>query len=318
MIGKITQGKYFAGLIKYVFGKEKSYLLDSDGVLLESVPDIISSFETQSQMRPSLGNKVGHVSLSFSPKDKERLTDEYMANIANEYLKGMGIVDTQYLIVRHNDREHPHCHIVFNRVNNFAQTIKDSNNFHRNIEVCRNITLTYKLYMPQGKENIKIDRLREPYKTKFEIWQVLKDILNKARSWEELKAFLHHQNIDILFKYKGTTQEVQGITFTKGKYSFKGSAIDRSFSYAKIDRQIKNNISPNQKETAKQAVKNSSSNKTIDRNIILSNLTNHLNFNGITNSQHNKLLKWKDEDIEEDEENEDIKRVVKRKGRSIR
>ena len=46
MIGKITQGKYFAGLIKYVFNKEKSYLLDSDGVLLLSTPDIIYSFET--------------------------------------------------------------------------------------------------------------------------------------------------------------------------------------------------------------------------------------------------------------------------------
>lgn len=83
-------------LIKYVFGKEKSYLLDSDGVLLESTLDIIYSFQIQSRMCPSLGNKVGHISLSLSPKDKERLTDECMTNIANEYLKGMGITDTQY------------------------------------------------------------------------------------------------------------------------------------------------------------------------------------------------------------------------------
>lgn len=316
MIGKIMQGKYFAGLIKYVFNKEKSYLLDSDGVLLSSIPDIISSFETQSQMRPSLGNKVGHISLSFSPKDKERLTDEYMTDIANEYLKGMRTIDTQYLIVRHNDREHPHCHIVFNRVNDFGQTIKDSNNFHRNIEICRDITLSHKLYIPQGKENVKIDRLREPYKTKFEIWQVLKDILNKARSWEELKASLHHQNIDILFKYKGTTQEVQGITFTKGKYSFKGSAIDRSFSYAKIDRQIKNNISSNQKETAKQ--KSSSTQPKSQNDIILSNLTNHLYSLGIPTSNNNKLLHWNDKDKDEDEENEEIKEKMKRQYRMKR
>lgn len=316
MIGKIMQGKYFAGLIKYVFSKEKSYLLDSDGVLLSSIPDIIYSFETQSRMRPSLGNKVGHISLSFSPKDKERLTDEYMTDIANEYLKGMGIIDTQYLIIRHNDREHPHCHIVFNRVNNFGQTIKDSNNFHRNIEVCRGITLSHKLYIPQGKESVKIERLREPYRTKFEIWQAVKDVLNNVRSWEELKNSLHNQDIDILFKYKGGTQEIQGISFTKGKYSFKGSAIDRSFSYAKIDRQIKNNISLKQTNTSKQVLNQPLSDQKIIQNKILSNLTSYLDIMGSTTQSHHKLLHWNDKD--EDEENEEIKEKMKRKGRSIR
>lgn len=313
MIGKIMQGKYFAGLIKYVFGKEKSYLLDSDGVLLESVPDIISSFETQSRMRPSLGNKVGHISLSFSPKDKERLTDKYMTDIANEYLKGMGIIDTQYLIVRHNDREHPHCHIVFNRVNDFGQTIKDSNNFHRNIEVCRDITLSHKLYIPQGKENLKIERLREPYKTKFEIWQAVKDILNNVRSWEELKDSLHNQDIDILFKYRGTTQEIQGISFIKGKYSFKGSSIDRSFSYAKIDSQIKNNISHSQNEISKQALEKSDSPQTVNQNSIASNIANYLNSIGVVASSHHRLLSWED-----NEEDEKIEELLKSKRKRIR
>lgn len=273
-------------------------------------------FETQSRMRPSLGNKVGHVSLSFSPKDKERLTDEYMTNIANEYLKGMGITDTQYLIIRHNDREHPHCHIVFNRVNNFGQTIKDSNNFHRNIEVCRDITLSHKLYIPQGKENAKIERLREPYKTKFEIWQTVKDILNNVRSWEELKSYLHNQDIDILFKYKGGTQEIQGIGFVKGKYSFKGSSIDRSFSYAKIDRQIKNNISLKQVNTSKQELNPSLSDQGTIQEKIISNLASYLGTMGTTTLTYPKLLRWNDKD--EDEENEEIKEKMKRKGRLIR
>ena len=307
MIGKIMQGKYFAGLIKYVFSKEKSYLLDSEGVLLESIPDIICSFETQSQIRPSLGNKVGHTSLSFSPKDKVRLTDEYMTNIANEYLKGMGITDTQYLIVRHNDREHPHCHIVYNRVNNFGQTIKDSNNFRRNIEVCRDITLSHKLYMPQGKESVKIERLREPYRTKYEIWQTMKQILNTIRSWEELRSYLQNQNIEISFKYKKTIQEIQGVIFSKGKYSFKGSAIDRNFSYAKIDRQIKRNISPKRKETLKQTLQKPCSKQPKSQNdIILSNITNRLNLLGIPTSKQNKLLRWNDKDKDEDEEIEEL------------
>lgn len=316
MIGKITQGKYFAGLIKYVLGKEESYILDSDGVLLESIPYMIRSFEVQSGMRSSLGNKVGHISLSFSPRDKERMTDEFMTTVTREYLEAMGITNTQYLIVRHTDRKHPHCHIVFNRVNNSGQTIKDSYSISRNIKICRDMSQAYKLYMPQGKEHVNVDRLREPYRTKYEIWQVVKDVLNKVRSWEELKSYLHNQGIDILFKYKGTTQEIQGISFTKGKYSFKGSVVDRNFSYAKIDRQININNSPIQKETAKQELQKSSSTQPKSQNaIILSNLTNYLM--GVPPSNHNKLLKWDTED-EEDEENEEIKKAMRRKGRSIR
>lgn len=302
MIGKITQGKYFAGLIKYVTAKEGAYLLDSEGVLVQSLPDIIRSFEAQSRMRPTLGNKVGHISLNFSPRDKDRMTDEYMTGIAREYLQGMGITDTQYLIVRHTDREHPHCHIVFNRVNNAGQPLKDSNNFRRNRDVCKDITLTHKLYMPQGKENIKIDRLREPYRTKYEIWQIVKEALPHIRSWEKFRDYLYDRNITLSFKYKGTTEEIQGIIFTKGKYSFKGSAIDRSFSYAKITSQIKRNNSPVQKAFTKQTWQSSASHANVNRNKIASNIANYLNSIGASNSQRNKLLKWEDERDEEEEE----------------
>lgn len=159
MIGKIKQGKHFAGLIKYVLGKEGAYILDSDGILLKSLPYMIRSFEVQSNMRTSLGNKVGHISLSFSPQDKERMTDEFMTALTLEYLKAMSITNTQYLIVRHTDKEHPHCHIVFNRVNCSGQTIKDSYSISRNIKICRDITLAHKIYIP--KVHVNIDQLGE-------------------------------------------------------------------------------------------------------------------------------------------------------------
>lgn len=242
------------------------------------------------------------------------MTDEYMAGIANEYMKKSGIIDTQYLVVWHTDREHPHYHIVFNSVNNFGQTIKDFSNFRRNLKICRDITLAHKLYLPQGKENVNIDRLREPYRTKYEIWQTIKNILKDIRSWEELKSYLHSQNIEINFKYKGTTQEIQGISFIRGKYSFKGSAIAPYFSYSKLDRQINTNNSSGHKESTKKAVQKTFSNKTTKQKIILSNITNHLNLMEIPPLKHTGLLHWDDED----EEEEEIKEAMRRKGRSIR
>lgn len=64
--------------------------------------------------------------------------------------------------------------------------------------------------MPQGKENIKIDHLREPYRTKYEIWQAVKEALPHIRSWEKFNEYLYDRNITLSFKYKGTNQEIQG------------------------------------------------------------------------------------------------------------
>ena len=49
------------------------------------------------------------------------------------------------------------------------------------------------------------------------------------------------EKIQLKFKYKGQTNEVQGISFVKGDYSFKGSEIDRQFSYSKIDFRLRQN-----------------------------------------------------------------------------
>ncbi len=48
----------------------------------------------------------------------DKLSNELMGQISGDYLKQMGISDTKYIIGRHYDKEHPHLHIVFNRVNN--------------------------------------------------------------------------------------------------------------------------------------------------------------------------------------------------------
>ena len=37
----------------------------------------------------------------------------------------MGIRDTQFLLFRHHNTANPHCHLVYNRINNEGKTITD-------------------------------------------------------------------------------------------------------------------------------------------------------------------------------------------------
>ena len=236
MIGKIKKGSGFKGCVNYVLGKEQAALLHAEGVLVESKQDIIRSFCMQTEMNPGLKKPVGHIALSYSVVDAPKLTDEKMIQLAQEYMREMKITDTQYIIVRHQDREHPHVHIVFNRIDNNGKTISDSNDMFRNEQVCKKLKEKHGLYFAKGKEQVKQHRLKEPDKTKYEIYTAVKNEIGKLRNWQQLKEQLTEKGIGIQFKYKGQTDEIQGVSFSKGEYTFKGSEIDRSFSYSKLDK----------------------------------------------------------------------------------
>jgi hypothetical protein len=83
--------------------------------------------------------------------------------------------------------------------------------------------------------------LKEPDKTKYEIYDALKATVPKCRNWNELLASLRQQNITTAFQHNGTTGKIQGVKFEKNGYTFNGSKIDRQFSYSKIDFQLKQN-----------------------------------------------------------------------------
>jgi len=164
-----------------------------------------------------------------------------MLKLAKEYLQAMGIENTQYIIVRHSDREHPHCHIVFNRVDNDGKTISDKNDHFRNEKVTKALKEKYGLTFGTGKEKVKTHRLKEPDKTKYEIHKAIQTALKSAKNWNQFREILNKSGIELKFKYKGQTNEIQGISFVKGDYSFKGSEIDRQFSYSKIDYRLQQN-----------------------------------------------------------------------------
>ena len=236
MIGKIKKGSGFKGCVNYVLGKEQAALLHAEGVLAESKQDIIRSFCMQTEMNPGLKKPVGHIALSYSVVDAPKLTDEKMVQLAQEYMREMKITDTQYIIVRHQDREHPHVHIVFNRIDNNGKTISDSNDMYRNEQVCKKLKEKHGLYFAKGKEHVKQYRLREPDKTKYEIYNAVKNESGKSKNWQELQERLAEKGITIQFKYKGQTDDIQGVSFFKGEYTFKGSEIDRNFSFSKLDK----------------------------------------------------------------------------------
>ena len=192
-------------------------------------------------MNSKVAKPVGHIALSFSKEDEPHLTDRAMAGIALDYMEQMGIRNTQYLIARHFDKEHPHVHIAYNRIDNDGNTISDRNERLRSTRICKELTLKYDLYMSNGKENVKRNRLKEPDRTRYELYDILKTEVCRCGNWNVLVANLKRQGVEVRFKHKGQTNEIQGVVFTKNGYHFNGSKVDRRFSYSKIDAALQRN-----------------------------------------------------------------------------
>jgi len=252
MIAKIVQGRGFKGVVNYVLDKNKAELLAADGLRLKDKDSIIRSFITQSSLNP-IAKPVAHISLDFSVQDKGGLTNRKMVEIAQEYMAKMGYGNTQFLIARHHDTDHPHLHLILNRVDTDGKRISDQNERIRSTQVCKELTVKHGLYFAKGKENVKRHRLREPDKAKYEIYDAVKVALPKANNWQELAAILAKEGIAIEFKRKGKTSQIEGVKFTKNGYTFSGSKVDRQFSYSKIDFVLRQNSREEQRQEQPQA-----------------------------------------------------------------
>ena len=265
MMAKIVKGRAFKGVINYILDKQKeTQLLGADGLRLKSKESIIQSFITQASMNSRVSKPVCHISLDFSAQDKNKLSNQLMVQIARDYMKQMGIVNTQYVIGRHFDKEHPHTHLVYNRIDNNGKTITDSNDRFRSEKICKELTERYGLYFATGKENVKEHRLKEPDKTKYEIYNSLKTLVPKCRDWKQLQSELRKNGINTEFKTKGNSDEVQGVRFEKNSYLFNGSKIDKMFSYSKIDYQLNQNVKNQHIEQCQPHVSQNSVGSTIE------------------------------------------------------
>lgn len=119
MIGKITKGKNFAGILQYVFSKKTAEYIGGN-MVGKSTEELRKEFGVISTRNERVQKPVAHISLSPSPKEK--VSDEGMLSLASEYMDRLGFRECQWVMAKHSDTEtpdgetRPHYHIIANRV----------------------------------------------------------------------------------------------------------------------------------------------------------------------------------------------------------
>ncbi len=256
MISKVITGKTFYGTCRYIcMDQKRALVLETEGVRGHNYKLMAADFDMQRELRPTLGTAVFHGILSFYPGEK--IEDKIMTEIAREYLQKLGITNTQYSITKHNDKNHSHLHIIANLVNNKGGVIKDSWIGLKGKKVAQELTRKYGLHEAVSKNLslTNLESLNEKEANRHIIYQAILETLPECKSLDDLKERLQQQNIETLYKYKGQTNELQGISFRIGEYKYKGSEIDRKFSINNLKRTI-------EQQTQKQLLRQHFSSKT--------------------------------------------------------
>ena len=92
-----------------------------------------------------------------------------MVKFALEYMERMGITNTQFIIARHLNKEHPHCHIVFNHVGNDGKCVSDSWEYFRSNDICKELKLKYGQTFGEDCDKVKTHRLKDRHRAKQEV-----------------------------------------------------------------------------------------------------------------------------------------------------
>ncbi len=264
MIAKIIEGKSFGGCVGYVLKKD-SEIIHVNGLRTDSAKTITQDFNFQRMLNPRLGNAVGHIVLSWNTDDKNMLNNDIIVSSAKRYLSKMGIRDTQCLMVHHFDRQHDHIHIIYNRVNDYGKTISNSNGRYKSFKACKELNALYGFKQSEGKENVNRGRLKSNDRTRYQIYDTVKAGIRHSKNWAELENYIRYRGVEIQFKYRSGTDEIQGVSFSKNGQVFQGSAVDRSLSFGQIDKAL--NVMDNAQEQFHKVESNVSTGHLTDTSI---------------------------------------------------
>jgi len=159
MVAKITIGSSLFGAIKYNADKVnegKGQLLDTnkifnDGTGKVDIIQALHDFERHMPNQMRTEKPVIHISLNPHPDDK--LSDSELTQMAHEYMQRMGYGEQPYIIVKHEDIDRHHLHIVSVRVDEQGKRINCDFTKRRSLNILHDFEQRYNLHRGQQQES---------------------------------------------------------------------------------------------------------------------------------------------------------------------
>lgn len=215
-----------------------------------SIGECMRSFEMQMPSHIHTAKPILHISLNPHPDD--RLTDEQLATIAQEYMGKLGYGNQPYIVYKHEDIDRRHIHIVGLRVDENGRPLSDKFEHRRSKQITREMEQKYGLHPAERQQRGERPELKKMDYTAGDVKHQIGNAVKAAcydyhfQSFGEYKALLATYNI-CAEEIKGEAggKLYQGITYCatndKGEKQgnpIKSSRIGKSVGYEAIERRM--------------------------------------------------------------------------------
>lgn len=162
MVAKIYLGNSLYGALRYngeKINKEDGRVLATNKIFNDgsgkiNIHRVFEDFKSRMPSHITTEKPMMHISLNPHPDD--RLSEDQYTQLAREYMDKMGFGEMPYIIVKHQDIERHHIHIVALRVKPDGTPISDQNNFYHSKDICRELEKKYGL-KPAERQRITPD-----------------------------------------------------------------------------------------------------------------------------------------------------------------
>jgi hypothetical protein len=250
MTGSQVKGKSFRGALRYNLEKVDKGVAEilDHSFINTSEKSVMKEVQMVRMQKPNLQKYFYHTSINFPPN--ENLNNDKMKQIGLDYLNANGFNQHQYIMFRHHDADHPHLHILVNRIGYNGEVISDSNDYARSEKVLRELEKKYNLTQVissrQAKERAMSKNELEMMKRtntpshKMAMQSIISDVL-KSRNQMTTNEFISNLNargIEVLFN-QASTGYVSGISYSYKGITMKGAKVGNDFKWSTIKNTIK-------------------------------------------------------------------------------
>lgn len=239
MIAKLEKGRGFRGALNYALEKNGARLIGGNMASVKP-RGMAREFRAFREMRPKLSKAVAHVALSV--EQGANLTDEQWSEIGARYMQGMGYGDAAYTLVRHNDSEHDHVHIIASRIRPDGSVVSDSQDFRRQERIMRAIEQDFNLqavpnsWESKGERALnkneieKADRAGEP-PARVQLQALVGAAAKAADNYTDFALALDSCGVRHEVQLQKEGQKWNGVKFSlDGSVWFKGSDLGKQFT----------------------------------------------------------------------------------------
>ena len=258
MVAKISVGNSLYGALAYngeKINKEEGRLLTTnriynDGTGTVDIRRAMEDFLALMPVRSKVEKPVVHISLNPHPDDV--LTDTELQDIAREYLEKLGYGNQPYLVVKHEDIDRHHLHIVTINVDEKGRRLNQDFLFRRSDRIRRELERKYGLH-PAERKNLRLENpLRKVDASagdvKRQVGNTLKALNGQYRfqTMGEYRALLSLYNMTVEEargnvrgrEYNGLVYSVTDDSGNKVGNPFKSSLFGKSVGYDAVQRKF--------------------------------------------------------------------------------